>query len=105
MRPLTIVGGDRERPMCPRRGRGRDGAPAALDRALLGGPSTSSLDAMEHVYAAAHWFRFAIGLGALPVLILAAALLHRKSRRKSTLWMLIGLSLAFGGTLLQLFSP
>jgi len=44
MRALTIVGGDRERPACPRRGRGRDGAPAALDRALLGGPSASPLD-------------------------------------------------------------
>src|SRR5262249_16382662 len=41
---LTIVGGDRERPVCPRRGRGRDCAPAALDRALLGGPSTSPLE-------------------------------------------------------------
>jgi hypothetical protein len=36
--------GDRERPACPRRGRGRDCAPAALDWALPGGPSTSSLD-------------------------------------------------------------
>ncbi len=30
--------------MVTRRGRGRDCAPAALDRALLGGPSTSPLD-------------------------------------------------------------
>ena len=36
-------GGDRERSVCPRRGRGRDCAPAAPDRALLGGPSTSPL--------------------------------------------------------------
>src|SRR6516165_5393783 len=42
--PLTTVGGDRERLVCPRRGRGRDCAPAALDRALLGGPSTSPLE-------------------------------------------------------------
>src|SRR5262249_53664382 len=41
---LTIVGGDRERPACPRRGRGRDCAPVALDQPLLGGPSTSPLD-------------------------------------------------------------
>jgi hypothetical protein len=40
---LTIVGGVRERSVCPRRGRGRDCAPAALGRALLGGPSTSPL--------------------------------------------------------------
>jgi hypothetical protein len=40
---LTIGGGGRERPVCRRRGRGRDRAPAALDRALLGGPSTSPL--------------------------------------------------------------
>src|SRR5262249_17227814 len=40
---LTIVGGDRERSVVTRRGRGRDCAPAALDRALLGGPSTSPL--------------------------------------------------------------
>jgi hypothetical protein len=33
--------------MCPRRGRGRDRAPAALDLALLGGPSTSPLEAMS----------------------------------------------------------
>ena len=32
--------------MCSRRGRGRDCAPAALNRALLGGPSTSPLDVM-----------------------------------------------------------
>ena len=32
--------------MVPRRERGRDCAPAALDRALLGGPSTSPLGAM-----------------------------------------------------------
>ena len=43
---LTI-GGVRERPVCPLRGRGRDCEPAALDRALLGGPSTSPLDGME----------------------------------------------------------
>jgi hypothetical protein len=30
--------------VCPRRGRGRDCAPTALDWALLGGPSTSPLD-------------------------------------------------------------
>jgi len=46
---LTIVGGDRERHVCPRRGRGRDYAPAALDWALLGGPSTSPLAAMATV--------------------------------------------------------
>src|ERR1700741_2329596 len=44
--PLTIVGGVRERITCPRRGRGRDCAPASLDWVLLGGPSTSPLDAM-----------------------------------------------------------
>jgi hypothetical protein len=44
--PLTIVGGDRERPACPRRRRGRDCAPTALDWALLGGPSTSPLGVM-----------------------------------------------------------
>jgi len=32
----------RERPVCPRCGRGTECAPAALDRALLGGPSTSN---------------------------------------------------------------
>jgi len=43
--PLTIVGAVRDRLACLRRGRGRDCAPAALDRGLLGGPSTSPLDA------------------------------------------------------------
>jgi hypothetical protein len=41
---LKIVGGVRERLTCARRGRGRDCAPAALDLALQGGPSTSPLE-------------------------------------------------------------
>ena len=45
-RRLTIVGGDRERLLVTRRGRGRHSAPAALDWALLGGPSTSPLGGM-----------------------------------------------------------
>src|SRR5262249_19087705 len=40
-------GGLSERPACPRRERGRDCAPAALDRALLDGPSTSPLDGIN----------------------------------------------------------
>jgi uncharacterized MAPEG superfamily protein len=44
---LTIVGGVRERAACPRRGRGRDGALAALDWAFLGGPSASPLADMD----------------------------------------------------------
>src|SRR5262249_16944447 len=40
---LTIVGGDRERSVVTRRGRGRECTPAALDQGLLSGPSTSSL--------------------------------------------------------------
>jgi len=47
---LTIVGGVRERPVCPRRGRGRDRAPAALDQELLGGPSTSPLDRISEAH-------------------------------------------------------
>jgi hypothetical protein len=42
---LTIVGGVRERWVVTRRRRGRQYAPAALDQALLGGPSTSPLGA------------------------------------------------------------
>src|SRR5262249_27594184 len=49
IRLLTIVGGDRERAACTRCGRGRDCAPTALDRALLGGPSTSPLGVMTGI--------------------------------------------------------
>jgi hypothetical protein len=49
MRCLTIVGGVRERPLCPLRRRGRQYAPAALDRALLGSPSTSPLGCILQV--------------------------------------------------------
>ena len=41
---LTIVGGDRERLVVTRRACGRGRAPAALNQALLGGPSTSPLE-------------------------------------------------------------
>jgi len=37
-RHLTNVGGDRERPACPRRGRGRQCAPAALDERFWAAP-------------------------------------------------------------------
>jgi len=42
--PKTIVGGDRERPACPRRGRGKTVCARGAWSALLGGPSTSPLD-------------------------------------------------------------
>ena len=53
-RGLTIVGGDRERHARPRRGRGRDYAPAALDLALLGGPSTSPLESASKTHLESH---------------------------------------------------
>jgi hypothetical protein len=43
-RHLTIVGGVRERPVCPRRGRGKTVCARGAWWALLGGPSTSPLD-------------------------------------------------------------
>jgi hypothetical protein len=44
---LTIVGGDRERPACPRRGREKTVCARGACAALLGGPSTSPLGAMR----------------------------------------------------------
>ena len=44
-RPLTIVGEVRERPVCPRRGHGKTVCARSAWCALLGGPSTSPLEA------------------------------------------------------------
>ena len=55
--------------MCPRRGRGRDCAPAALDRALLGGPSTSPLGRPVKLYATA-WHRNMLILVGITVVVL-----------------------------------
>lgn len=60
---------------------------------------------MDQLYQGSYWFRSIVGFGVLPVLLLAAAVLHLRTRRDSTLCALIGLLVALGGTIVQLLSP
>ena len=67
---LTIVGGDRERWVATRRGRGRDCAPAAPDQARLGGLSTAPLGVgMVRVWASV------LSWAAVPVILYGALFL------------------------------